>query len=202
MEKVVYNELYAFCTKHHVLSLKNSGFKKGDGSVSQFLNITHSIYNGFNEAKETAMVYLDITKAFDKVWHKGLLQRLGKIGIQGPCLNWIESYLTERSQRVVLSVIISAEVATNTGVPQGSILGRLLFLIFINDIEMNIKSDLYLYADDVSLSKTNADPPVAERHLNEDHHTIENWAKRWLVEFNPSKTILLNFFKSILKLSI
>ena len=139
------------------------------------------------------MVYLDISKAFDKVWHKGLLYKLQCFGVGGSLLTWIGSYLSNRKQRVVLNGQESSILCSNAGVPQGSILGPLLFLIFVNDIEISIKSDMFIFADDVTLAKIYDLLSEAESCLNTDLNTISKWAERWMVSFNLEKTLFINF---------
>ena len=95
---------------------------------------------------------MDITKAFDKVFHEGLLFKARQLGMVGSISKWLSSYLGNREQRVVIEGISSNWRSLEAGVPQGSILGPLLFLIFINDITENIKSNIYLFADDTSLT--------------------------------------------------
>jgi hypothetical protein len=94
---------------------------------------------------------LDISKAFDKVWHKDLLFKLERLGIRDSLLSWIKSYLTNRKQQVVIDGNMSDWKDIEAGVPQGSVLGHLLFLVYINDITDNIQSTCFLYADDTSL---------------------------------------------------
>jgi hypothetical protein len=180
--------------KNKLLSPKNSGFKKGDGAVNQMLCIIDNIYKALDCGKDVVMVYLDISKAFDKVWHKGLLFKLQCFGVGGSLLTWIGSYLSNRKQRVVLNGQESSILCSNAGVPQGSILGPLLFLIFINDIEISIKSDMFIFADDVTLAKIYDLLSEAESCLNTDLNTISKWAERWMVSFNLEKNSLHKFF--------
>jgi len=199
-----YDELYAFCTVNNILSSKQSGFRKSDGTVNQLLNLTDNVYKSFEEKKEVAMVFLDISKAFDRVWHDGLVYKLQCVGIEGALLLLLRDYLCNRRQSVVLAGHKSGECPTNAGVPQGSILGPLLFLIFINDIEKDVSSDMSLFADDTSLARAYSDPREAEGFLNNDLHIISRLAQKWMVEFNFSKTVFINFSlkaqKSILHL--
>ena len=130
----------------------------------------------------------DISKAFDRVWHAGLLHKLRSIGISGELLKWFSSYLVGRKQRVVLQGVESQWNYINAGVPQGSILGPLLFLIFINDIVTEIGSSIRLFADDTSLFIIVDNPDVAAEILNADLEKISKWAEAWLVKFNPLKT--------------
>ena len=97
------------------------------------------------------MVFLDLSKVFDRVWHKGLLFKLERLGVKDPMLSWFSSYLSNRQQRVVIDGQWSSWVNIKAGVPQGSVLAPLLFLIYSNDINSNILSESFLYADDTSL---------------------------------------------------
>ena len=127
-----------------------------------------------------------------------------RIGVDGTLLDWFSSYLNLRSQRVVIKGRFSKYRTLLSGVPQGSILGPFLFLIFIDDIECNLDSDITLFADDTALLKDYSDPVNAELILNSDLEKISVWGKNWMVNFNPSKTVFLNFSfkkkKSVLNL--
>ena len=122
LERLVYNDLYEHCIKNKLLSPKNSSFKKGDGAVNQMLCLTDNIYKALDSGNSVAMVFLDISKAFDRVWHKGLLFKLQCFGVEGLLLNWFTDYISNRCQKVVLNGQESTLMFTNSGVPQGSIL--------------------------------------------------------------------------------
>ena len=134
------------------------------------------------------VVFCDISKSFDRVWHEGLLLKLEAAGISANLLLWFRSYLTNRKQRVVLPGAESEWTYIRAGVPEGSILGPLLFLLFINDIVKDIGSNIRLFADDTSLFISVENPDTAAELLNLDLDKILKWAKRWLVLFNPVKT--------------
>ncbi len=134
------------------------------------------------------MVFCDISKAFDRVWHQGLLFKLKENGISGNMLKWIESYLSNRTQKVFVRSSMSDVLQVKAGVPQGSVLGPLFFLIYVNDIVNNLLSITRLFADDTSLSCTTSNLSDLEGILNHDLHQLNVWAKRWLVDFNPQKT--------------
>ena len=134
-------------------------------------------------------VFCDISKAFDRVWPKGLLHKLRSIGCSEKILLWFSSYLSDRRQRVVLNGIFSDCMAVFAGVPQGSILGPLLFLIFINDIVKSIGASIRLFADDSSLYIIVDLPDQSAIILNTDLKTVSDWANSWLVAFNASKTL-------------
>ena len=121
-------------------------------------------------------IFCDISKAFDGVWHKGLLYKLQTVGIKGHFLQRFTDYLNKRIERVVLPGFFSHWTDLKAGVPQGSILGPLLFLIFINDIVRNINSSIRLFADDTRLYIIVENPVQAETILNSDLSQIIIWA--------------------------
>ena len=192
-EKVVFTRVYNFLLDINFLNPLQSGFRPGDSTVNQLVYMVHNIYDAFERGKEVRMVYLDISKAFDRVWHKGLLFKLKTIGIRDPLLGWLASYLSQRKQRVVIDGQSSNWSTVSAGVPQGSVLGPLLFLIYINDVTENLKSDCLLYADDTSLFDIVDDPVTSSQKLNNDLYKINDWAQKWLVTINPSKTECMTF---------
>ena len=131
------------------------------------------------------IVFLDVSKAFDKVWHKGILFEMG---ITGNALKWIESYLSDRFQRVVVNGCSSQWLYTNSGVPQGSILGPLFFLVYINDLVLNLECDSHLFADDTSLLDCFDDSAESNGKICRDLEKIERWSVLWKVTLNANKT--------------
>ena len=122
------------------------------------------------------------------MWHRGLLFKLHSVGISGMLLQWFTDYLHIRKQRVVLPGTNSDWTSVNYGVPQGSMLGPLLFLLYINDIVENIDSSIRLFADDTSLYIIVDNSVEAANQLNSDLSKIHQWATKWLVKFNPAKS--------------
>ena len=130
-------------------------------------------------------VFLDISKAFDKVWHSGLLFKLQAYGVEGQLLALLKAYLHDRQQRVVLNAQTPDWRKVNSGVPQGSVLGPLLFLIFINDLPDGITSLCKIFADDTSLFSKVYDIDISAKELNSDLENISKWAFQWKMQFNP-----------------
>ena len=127
-EKIVFDQVYAFLNVNNLLSEKQSGFRPGDSTIYQLLSITSSIYDAFENYDETRAIFLDISKAFDKVWHEGIIFKLKCNGISGNVLKFFENYLTNRYQRVIFNGKESNWKSLKAGVPQGSVLGPLLFI--------------------------------------------------------------------------
>ena len=133
-------------------------------------------------------MFLDISKAFDKVWHDGLIFKLKCNGISGILLKFSESYLQNRQQRVVLNGTASDWRNVTAGVPQGSVLGSLLFLVYINDLTDNISSEMRLFADDSSLFTRVEGVDLTHEKLVKDLQTITNWGYQWKMVFIPDIT--------------
>ena len=178
---------------HGVLTTLQSGFISGDSSVNQLVDIYYSFCKAIDEGKEVRAIFCDISKVFDRVWHKGLLYKLQTVRITGHFLQWFTDYLNSRKQRVVLPGVFSHWTDLKAGVPQGSILGPLLFLIYIKDIIRNIDSSIRLFADDTSLYIIDENPIQAATDISQ----IFTWASNWLVTFNPSKTESLLFSQKL-----
>ena len=184
-ERLIFNELFNFLLENNLISPSQSGFNPADSSINQLLSITHKIYNSFDEGLEVRSVFLDISKAFDKVWHKGLLFKLSQNGISGNLLDLLSSFLSDRKQRVLLNGQTSEWRNVTAGVPQGSILGPLLFLIYINDLSGDLSSKAKLFADDTSLFSVTHDITTSANELNNDLKKISDWAFQWKMSFNP-----------------
>jgi hypothetical protein len=182
-EKLIYDNLHSYVYQNNFISDKQSGYKRGDSTIKQLISITNEIHKTFDEGKELRAVFLDISRAFDRVWHSGLLFKLRQIGIEGQALNIIKDFLKDREQRVTIDGQSSDWVPITAGVPQGSILGPLLFLIYINDITEVVTSDIRIFADDTFIFRT-ADRDSTTQ-LNNDLEQITDWAWKWKMLFNP-----------------
>ena len=196
-ERVAFKHIYSFCMEHNILIWRNSGYKPLDSSINQMIFITHQIYKALENGDDVCFVSLDASAAFDRVWQKGLLYKLRCIGIAGPLYLWLESYLTNRLQRVTIKGQSSEWTTIPAGVPQGSILGPLLFLIYTNDIINNIDCEMFLYADDTSILEVITDPLLSFDRINSDLNKLQSWSRQWLVNFNPDKTKFIVFSKKL-----
>ena len=177
-EKLLFNALYSFIEDQKLLNRCQSGFKKNDSCINQLVSIIHEIYSAFNcnPSLEVLVVFLDLSKAFDKVWHDGLIYKLKSLGISGSLLKLIQNYLDNRFQRVLLNGQTSEWKPVNAGVPQGSILGPLFFLVYINDICSNLSTNVKLFADDTSLFSIVNDANKSFQNLSNDLCVISNWS--------------------------
>ncbi len=190
-ERIMYKRLYEHCMTNNLLTEKNSGFKRLDSTINRLVHITHELYNNLDQKMDTLIVFLDISKAFDRVWHPGLLFKLRQFGITGSLYECLASYLSNRNQKVVIGGEESSIQTTNAGVPQGSILGPLLFLIFINDIVSVVENPMFLFADDSSLMNAFININTALPSINRDLQHLTSWAQTWRVTFNPQKTVFM-----------
>ena len=184
-ERVLFNNMFSFFMENQLISEKQSGFKPGDSCTFQLLSIVHEIYQSFDDNYEVRGVFLDISKAFDKVWHEGLIFKLKQNGISGKLLILITDFLKNRKQRVVLNGQVSSWADIQAGVPQGSILGPLFFLIYINDLSNDLSSDPKMFADDTSLFSVVHNTVDSCNNLNNDLNKISDWAYQWKMSFNP-----------------
>ena len=197
LEKIVHKHFINFLNAHHVITTLQSDFVPGDSTANQLVDIYNTFCKALDEGKEISAIFCDISKAFDRVWHKGLLYKLETADISGSLLSWFTDYLNDRLQRVVLPGGSSAWTPIKAGVPQGSILGPLLFLLYINDIVEDINSSIRLFADDTSLYIIVDDAVQAAETLNLDLEKVSRWAQQWLVTFNPAKSESILFSRNL-----
>ena len=178
------------------------GFRSFRSTADLLTVVSDRIAWAFNRSGATRAVALDISKAFDRVWHAGLLHKLKSYGISGQIFGLISFFLSNRRLRVVLDGKSSQEYPVNAGVPQGSILGPTLFLLYINDLPNDVICDIAIYADDTTLySKCDRASDLWQQlelasELESDLRDTVDWGKKWLVDFNAGKTQLVSFDRS------
>ena len=186
-ERVIRDKMVKFLEENDILSCDQHGFRKGRSCLSELLAHYDEIVENANDGKGTDTVYLDFAKAFDKVDHQLLLKKLEAIGIKGKLSNWIKAFLSNRKQEVVVNGFKSFIFAVLSGVPQGSVLGPILFIVFINDIAASLQdSKLKSFADDTKISCSISCQQDAHR-LQEDLNRVMNWSIENNMALNESK---------------
>lgn len=190
-ERVVFKHMYNYLLNENLFYNLQSGFLPNHTTVYQLIEMYDSICNALENKQHICLIFCDISKAFDRVWHKGLIKKLGCYGFHGEFLEWLISYLSNRKQQVLINNNKSSLLRINAGVPQGSVLGPLLFLLYINDIADDLESLARLFADDTSLAHASSNKNDIETIINRDLKRINDWSKNWLTTFNPSKTEML-----------
>ena len=171
---------------HNILYPLQHGFCTGRSCETQLLEFIDDVTLNMENGKQTDILVMDFSKAFDKVSHSLLLHKLHYYGIQGELNSWIENLLSNRKQAVVLESEKSDYVAVESGIPHGSVLGPSLFLYYINDIPAGLTSTIRLFADDTIsylAIKSNRDA----LKLQQDLDKLSNWKKKWKMAFHPDK---------------
>ena len=174
MEHIIASNLTAHLNKHNILYDLQHGFRQKRSCETQFLQLIEDLGRQLIAGKQIDLVLLDFSKAFDKVNHLKLLFKLSQHGVKGKTLNWIRAFLLGRTQAVVLEGERSAEAPVTSGVPQGSVLGPLLFLLYINDLPQDIQSQVRLFADDTAVYLTVTSLEDANT-LQTDLDTLQEW---------------------------
>ena len=179
--------MFTYFIENSLISKNQSGFKPGDSCINQLLAITHEIFSSFDENYEVRVVFLGISKTFDKVQHERSIHK--RNGISGNLLSLLTDFLRNRKQRVTLNGQSSSWTNINVGVPQGSILGPLLFLIYINDLSENLQCNPKLFAGNTSLFSIVKAPERTANNLNNNLKEINKWGFQWKMSFNtdPAK---------------
>ena len=183
--KVKMNSRKIWIVTNDLLYKYQSGFLPKHSTTYQLVDIYHHICQATDHGQISCIVFCDI---FDIVWRKGLLFILIEHGVSNNLLMWLTSYLEIRKQKVVIQVSESTFLPLKAGVPQGSVLGPLLFLIYVNDTTETLLSLTRLYAADSSLYYSATSLQDTESIINHDLKNVSIWAKQWLVDFNPNKT--------------
>ena len=201
-ERLINNKVVKHLERTELFSDFQYGFRSSRSTGDLLTVVTDRIAKAFDNCGATRAIALDISKAFDRVWHAGLLHKIKSYGIAGDVFNIISSFLSDRKLRVVLDGKSSPGYAINAGVPQGSILGPTLFLLFINDLPDEIICKIAIYADDTTIyssCRKASDQWLQLEMTSElefDLRDIVDWGKKWLVTFNAGKTQLVSFDNS------
>ncbi len=186
MERIIKEEIVQFLERNNLIKNSQHGFRNKRSCLTNLLAFMEKVAEYLDRGEPVDVIYLDFQKAFDKVPHKRLIERLREIGIKGKLLNWIEEWLKGRKQRVVINGKASEWIEVDSGVPQGSILGPLLFIIFINGIDEGILSDILKFADDTKIFGK-AGTRESVNKLRADLQVLWDWSEKWQMKFNTEK---------------
>ena len=193
-EKAMCNRLVSFCSKFSIISNSQFGFQKSLSTVDALIHLTENIYKSLDNRQHNITILVDLKKAFDTVNHVYLLKKLEHYGIRGFPLDWFRSYLSNRRCFVELNSIKSSEKNINTGVPQGSTLSSILFLIYINDLpKISNNFQTTLFADDTTISISDSNLQTLISHTNDNIARVLNWTISNRLSVNSAKTEMLLF---------
>ena len=176
LETIIKDELMQYFKSENLLSICQHGFRSSHSCVTQLLQAVNDWSLALESGNSVDVVYLDLRKAFDCVPHRQLLTKLQSYGITGKLLDWIEDFLADRKQRVSIRGSLSDWVNITSGVPQGSVLGPISFIIFVNDMPDVINSMLLMFADDTKLYRT-ISSPIDHDILQQDIDRIGAWGE-------------------------
>lgn len=191
-EKILKKHIVKYLEENHLISEFQHGFRNKRSCLTELIDFHNSVLKSLGENHDVDAIYLDFAKAYDKVDHEILLQKVKNIGISGKIGGWIRTFLTERKQITVVEGASSKEAIVISGIPQGSVLGPILFIIMINDISTNLNSQLLSFADDTRILRPIKTPEDSQQ-LQEDLKKIYNWAERNNMMFNENKFELMKF---------
>ena len=189
LEKVVHSSISTYLETNKILNVKQGGFRAGHSTLDTIASFTDDILIGMNAGEVTLATFIDLCKAFDTVNHIILLSKLKELGIKGNPLAWIKDYIDNRNQKTYANGLTSTSLRISCGVPQGSVLGPLLFLIYINDVDVNTEyCKVCLYADDTVLYVLDKCPQIAHQKMQSDIHALSRWCNKNQLTVNIKKT--------------
>ena len=178
-------------SSNNLFSASQHGFRPGRSCDTQLLEVLDDWTRHIENGQPVDSVYLDFRKAFDAVPHSRLLSKLRGYGVNGKLLTWIRSFLTDREQRVVVDGSSSGWVPVASGVPQGSVLGPILFLVYINDLPDVVQAQTKIFADDTKIYAPSSGPGPSDV-LQADIHRVAQWSDKWQLPFNVTKCSVLH----------
>lgn len=191
-EKLLISSLSPHINSRHIVPDHQFGFRESHSTIEQVHRITTLIRKAFENKQYCSALFIDISQAFDKVWHEGLLFKITNL-LPANTHKLFKSYLSERSFRVRSKNEFSTSRKISAGVPQGSILGPLLYIIFTADMPTNALTYTSTFADDTAFISNNSDPKIASAQLQSHVHELEKWLDKWRIKVNPAKCVHVTF---------
>lgn len=195
MERIIKNRLEDFLERQNVLSPTQCGFRKKQGTEDVLLRLENTIRQALANQKICLVTYIDLKSAFDIVWPEGLKYKLAMSGVRGNMLGWLSSYLCGRTVKVLVGGTTSESVEISRGTPQGAVLSPILFNVMMADIPRTEGVDLYIYADDITISCTGENMGVVTRKLQSYLNKFVEWTQEWGLIVNPLKSKMQHFSK-------
>ena len=193
IEHSVHNQLYNYLTANGILKSCQSGLRKHHSTTTTLLDVSDHVLNNMNPGKVTGALFIDLKKAFDTVNNDLLLQKLQSYGVTNSALCWFSSYLYGRTQAVCINSTLSDVKDIDIGIPQGSILGPLLFITYVNSLPDCIDCKCVMYADDITLLFTASDPTTLQATMNDNLSKIAHWFQTNQLTLNTKKTKFMIF---------
>ena len=190
-EKLMFSRIYCHINEHQLLTPRQSGYRPGHNTELQLAYLTDRIYKAMDSGNDYTIIYLDISRYFEKIWHEGLLAKCDvEFGIRDSHLDWLKSYLGDRHQIVQMGQATSTPRNLTAGVPQGSVLGPLLAIMYLNGLSNVTENEMLFFADDSSLHTShNANNfTEVENYLQRDLDGIKHYGNDWIITFNATKT--------------
>jgi len=194
IESMLRDVIVEHLERHMLIRDSQHGFRKGRSCLTNLLVFLDKVTESINDGISVDVIFLDFAKAFDKVPHQRLLRKLRAHGICGKILNWISAWLTNRRQRVCLQGELSGWLDVTSGVPQGSVLGPVLFLIFINDLDSGIVNWILKFADDTKIYSCLREAKDCDM-LQDDLDLLYAWSNEWQMQFNVDKCKVMHIGK-------
>ena len=193
MESIIRDKVVEHMQKNNLFSPKQFGFIAGRSTILQLLHVLDIWTEIIDQGGTLDVIYCDFMKAFDKVPHKRLVHKVSKYGVTENVLGWINSFLSNRTQCVTVNKCVSDRAPVTSGIPQGSVLGPLLFVIYINDLPEVVDKDSYafLFADDLKAFRQ-ISSENDKLILQNDIDNLVKWADTWLLKFHPNKCVSMS----------